>query len=478
MLCATAACDRRPDDGAVVASVIGRPGDLRLPPRYDDTLASAVLRDALGQGLVGFDETGQIEGGLAERWIVSDNGRSYIFRLGDAQWPDGKKVEAGDVATILRRRIAAGSGNPLLPYLSAIDSVVAMTPEVLEIGLNRSRPDLLKLLAHPDMAIVRRSPPGGTGPFRVTSRTTGTALLTPVPVANGAEADDAAGPLPQRDVRLFAEPAARAVARFAAKQSDLVLGGTFDDWPVVNLADVAPSNRQIDPATGLFGLAVVSREGFLATPENRGAIAQAIDRVAITALFADGWQPRENILPADLDSAAPPALPTWSATDLADRRAAARAQVAAWIADEEAGERPIVRIALPNGPGGTLLWGRLAADLIAIGVEPIRVGPEEAGDLRLVDRVAPYDGARWYLLTACGVCAPLVTDALEASRVAPTNDLRMQANAIADAALAQDNAFIMIAAPLRWSLVALRLRAWQANARAWHPLNRLRRDPN
>ena len=39
-----------------------------------------------------------------------------------------------------------------------------------------------------------------------------------------------------------------------------------------------------------------------------------------------------------------------------------------------------------------------------------------------------------------------------------------------------DAAFIPLARPFRWSLVSLRLAQWQANARAWHPLNRLRRD--
>ncbi len=39
-----------------------------------------------------------------------------------------------------------------------------------------------------------------------------------------------------------------------------------------------------------------------------------------------------------------------------------------------------------------------------------------------------------------------------------------------------DAGFIPLARPLRWSLVATRLAAWQANARAWHPLNRLRPD--
>ena len=48
----------------------------------------------------------------------------------------------------------------------------------------------------------------------------------------------------------------------------------------------------------------------------------------------------------------------------------------------------------------------------------------------------------------------------------------------ADEALAADVAFIPLARPFRWALVAQRLRAWQPNDRAWHPLNLLRRAPN
>ena len=62
--------------------------------------------------------------------------------------------------------------------------------------------------------------------------------------------------------------------------------------------------------------------------------------------------------------------------------------------------------------------------------------------------------------------------------MAPTLDDRARAIAAADTAMAADVAFIPFARPFRWSLVALRLRQWQGNARAWHPLNRLRADTN
>ena len=135
-----------------------------------------------------------------------------------------------------------------------------------------------------------------------------------------------------------------------------------------------------------------------------------------------------------------------------------------------------LRIALPSGPGATLAWGQIAASLIAIGITPERVAIGAPADLRLIDAVAPYDSARWYLATACIDCGEAAQAALESARVAPTPTARAAAIAEADRALAADVAFIPIARPLRWSLVAQRLAQWQPNARAWHPLNHLRND--
>ncbi|MDH7975509.1 ABC transporter substrate-binding protein, partial [Sphingomonas sp. AR_OL41] len=146
--------------------------------------------------------------------------------------------------------------------------------------------------------------------------------------------------------------------------------------------------------------------------------------------------------------------------------------VAAWRAAHPGDLR--LRLAVPHGPGGTLLFGLTAAGLRRIGIAADRVDWDAPADLRLIDAVAPYDGARWYLATACQLCSDEAMAALDGARDAPTMALRAQHLAEADAALAADVAYIPIAQPLRWSLVSLRLKQWQPNARAWHPLNRLR----
>lgn len=462
----------RPDDVPVVVSAIGgpaRPGD---PNRGPLDAAQAALMTATAQGLVRFDANGGIEPGLAERWIVIDGASSYIFRLREAEWPDGEPVTADDVVAVLRRAIADASRNRLKQSLDVIDEIVAMTPQVIEVRLHRPRPDLLKLFAQPELSIFRARDMGGTGPYRVVPDRGGGVLLRPVFDPTRVAEEGAEEPTPEEHVRLYGERAALAIARFVARRSDLVLGGTFRDWPIVTVAGVAPTNIRLDAAPGLFGLAVVGRDGVLAEPDGRAAIAMAIDRQALTNSVHPDWQPVETVLPGQYDSATAPAAPGWEGLSLDTRREQARAWVQGWRRSN--GTVPVVRIALPQGPGATRIWGQLAFSMASVGVRAERVGIDQPADLVLVDQVAPYDSARWFLYTACRRCSDAAATLIEAARDAPTLEARAQRIAEADAALTADSAFIPIAQPLRWSIVAMRLGSWQGNPRAWHPLNHLR----
>ena len=472
----TSACDRRPDDAPVVVSVIGNTPRLADPARRRMSESERVLTGAIAQGLVRFDGTGQVEPGLAERWIVIDNGMSYIFRLREAVWNDGKPVGAAQVVTILKRAVAANSRSPLAPYLTAIDEIVVMTPTVIEVRLKRPRPDLLKLFAQPELAIARTSPPGGSGPFRLVQRARSGVLLRPADDLSLSDDDPARALKPADEVQLIGERASLAVARFAARKSDLVTGGTFLDRPLVSVAPIAPANFRVDPAVGLFGFAIVQRTGFLSDAENRAALASAFDRPRIADTVLSGAAAVDTLLPDQLDSAMAPTIPAWSGLALADRRASARQRVTSWRAGQQP---PSLRMAMPVGPGATLLWAEVAATLMDIGITPVRVGPNDrSADLRLIDRIAPYDSARWYLNTACAPCSDAATTVLEQARVAGTLAERARAVALADREITADTPFIILARPLRWSLVALRLRGWQGNPRAWHPLNHLRNDPD
>src|SRR5262245_37309063 len=111
-----AACGSGKDQPLSIVA-IGTPSSLfekgvRLPA------AARLVRGATMEGLVGFDEQGQIVPALADRWIVTDDGLSYIFRLRDGNWPDNSPLTAQSLRTALRETIAGLRGTPLALDLS------------------------------------------------------------------------------------------------------------------------------------------------------------------------------------------------------------------------------------------------------------------------------------------------------------------------------------------------------------------------
>jgi peptide/nickel transport system substrate-binding protein len=75
------------------------------------------------------------------------------------------------------------------------------------------------------------------------------------------------------------------------------------------------------------------------------------------------------------------------------------------------------------------------------------------------------------------MCSQTVTSTLSILRRAKLEE-RPRLMAEADQSLADDQLYIPIATPLRWSLVAPRLLGFAENGVAIHPLNRLERAKN
>ncbi len=344
-----------------------------------------------------------------------------------------------------------------------------MTGQVVEIRLKTAQPDFLQLLAQPELAVFRGSPARGSGPYLVHSARDGVTRLRRV-YPEGQAPDPAL--VERDDVRIRVEPAPLAVARFAAQDISLVTGGGFNELAVARAASPTVSQFQVDPAYGLFGLAVTAESVPLADVEVRRALAMAIDRNRIVRLFGvNRWRPQLSLLPVQLDSAAPPAALEWVQLDLAARRERARAYVQGRALAE-------LRIALPPGPGARLLFAALADDWRRIGIAVRMVAPGQRADLRLIDEVAPQSSAVWYVSrVGCArglVCVAKAETALRAALDAPTIAERASGLAEADAELASAQTYIPIALPLRWSLVAPRLTGWRPSAFAIHPLRRLR----
>jgi oligopeptide transport system substrate-binding protein len=467
---ATAGCHKMQDAGPIDVSVIG-PMIGTVHAAVDEgpiDAPAAALTAATGQGLVRFDAAGQIVPGLAARWAVSDGGRSLLFRLPDLPPPGRTPIEAAAVARRLRAAIAPASRNPLKPLLGAIDEVTAVTPQVIDVELRSPRPNLLQLFAQPALAMGG----GGLGPFAIRAMRAGVASLRALPDPDADPDDGDAARVP--DIRLRGEAVARAVARFVAGRSALVLGGGFADLPIARAAALSRDALHLDPVKGLFGLAFVDTPtGFAADADNRRALAMAIDRARLAQLIGvPGWTPSPALVAPATPEVATPALPAWAAMPLEQRRGVA-AQIVA-----RHGGTPALRVAMPPGPGARALFALIADDWRRIGVAAVAVGAADPADLRLVDLVAPADVASFYLRAfACDQhvpCTAVSDQVLIAARYAPTLAERAVLLTQADALITQNTPFIAFGPPIRWSLVAARLDLYRDSPRGFHPLNELR----
>lgn len=461
------------DQATIAIDVIGNADDpfeggARLSP------AGQLVRAATAEGLVAYDEQGRVVPALADRWIVTDDGLSYIFRLRDGKWDGGADISGETGRDALMRALTDLDGTPLGVDLSAITEVRAMAGRVVEIRLSHSVPDLLDLLAQPELALMNRG--HASGPM-LGKREDVAMVLSPLsPERLGMpQTPDWADKV--HAIRLTAIPAGKAIDDFSAGKVAAVFGGRLTDYrDGQRAAGLSRSAFQVDPVSGLLGLLVTGRDGPLSDPAVREALAMAIDRDAIAAdLGVPGWTPSTRIVAASATDAPPSIGERWAGLDMGRRRAMAADRVAHLKGN---GGALVLRVAMPAGSGADLLFRHLAADFQAIGLTAQRVGPESPADLRLLDAVARYGRADWWLSQlSCDagriVCSATADAKAQAARAESDPAKRAGLLEDAEAALTLTNSFIPLGPPVRWSLVRTPLSGFALNPRGWHPLKPL-----
>mgnify|MGYP001061234899 CR=1 FL=1 len=465
-----AACGRS-GSGALEVAIIGGKGDpfetgARLSP------AAQHIRAATVEGLVSLDAEGRVIPALADRWIITDDGRSYIFRLRDGTWPDGSELSGESARDSLRRAIRRLSGTSLARDLSQIDEVRAMAGRVVEIRLKGPMPDFLQLVAQPELGLVRRNAGSGPMTLRRVEDVAVLAMISPekrgLPVVQGWQKT-------VREVRVRALPAALAINRFDEGEVDLVLNGRIESLP---LADTGPLSRgtvRLDPAVGLFGLLVARADGLLADAAGREAVSMAVDRDTLIAPFnVGGWGPTTRVVAPGLPSDLGTIGERWRALTLAQRRAAASARVAAWRG-ANGGKAAELSVEMPEGPGSDLLFSALFADMAKIGVTLRRAKPGEAASLVMIDRVARYANAQWFLNQfRCGlqraVCSSEADRLVDEAMTVAGPAERAAVLAEAEAELTQANAYIPFGPPIRFALVRAGVTGYADNQWVFHTL--------
>ncbi len=468
---ALTSCGPSDGSGPGEVAIIGTPDSLfqrgvRLSPSAQHIYA------ATSEGLVALDQAGQVVPAIAERWIVTDDGLSYIFRLRDSTWPGGDEITAADVRQRLRDAIVRVRGTSLGLDLAAVRDIRAMTGRVIEVRLIAPMPDFLRLLAQPELGFAKSG--SGAGPMAMSRSDEGASarLSALPPESRGLPAREDWEEV-ARPVAVRALPAQSAVAAFSRGDVDLVLGGTIVDFPEAEAGPLSRGTIQVDPAIGLLGLSVRRETGLLADPARREALSMAIDRAALIQSFGiGGWRESSWVVPPETYAEPPYQADRWNGASLGERREVAAARIRAWAGP---GREAVVRVALPSGPGSDLMLSRLADDWGAIGVGVRRAATGEAADLELRDTLARYGSPRWYLNQfncnlGQGLCAPRADALVRQSLTARDAAVRERLLVEAHAALVEREVYIPLGAPVRWSLVRASMRNYLANPWGFHPL--------
>ena len=136
------------------------------PQIADDSSAKIVIR-SLFEGLTRLDENNEPVPGAAERWEISEDGRTYTFYLReDALWSDETPVAARDFVFAFRRALAPETDSPTCQTLFCLKNGEAFHQgNVRETSLGVSAPDdriLVVELVSPNKDFLRLT---ATAPF-------------------------------------------------------------------------------------------------------------------------------------------------------------------------------------------------------------------------------------------------------------------------------------------------------------------------
>ncbi|MEN0040591.1 MAG: ABC transporter substrate-binding protein [Pseudomonadota bacterium] len=267
------------------------------PPHLDPTAGAPAAIDEVVyanvfEGLTRIDRNGAVQPGLAESWDVSEDGKTYTFKLrSGVKFHDGSDFTAEDAKFSLDRARAEGTENAQKALFTGIASVEVTDPMTLVVTLSSPAGNFLfnlgwgdAVMVAPESADSNKTQPVGTGPFTFDNWIKGSSLTLK---KNAEYWGDPVG-LETATFKFIPDPAAALSA---------ILAGDVDAFANFPAPEIIPQ-LQADPR---FTVVIGSTEGETILSTNnakrpfdnikvRQAIAHAIDRQAIIdgAMFGLG----------------------------------------------------------------------------------------------------------------------------------------------------------------------------------------------
>ena len=472
-----------------------RPGGDSAPPLEIDAIGPraelAIVADAVSAGLTSLDAEGRVVPGLAQSWRVFDEGRSIVFRLRPAHFADDTPIRAADMVSVLEAARAGRAGPRIRDLLAGVTRVNAPLDTVVELQLSTPQPELLELLATPQLAVRKSGRRAAVGAFLV-KREPGKAAAT-----DGTRLVRNPGYFGAETVKLNAavihgRQVEDAIARFNRGETQLVLGGGLDGLATARVTSKRGALLLETPRAGLL-LLVNYRRQPLGERNVRRALQLAINRDALaqTLFGTQAAAPLLALSAGNIAGYAPP-RPDWADLPFAARQLEAGRQLAeatrASIAPVGAPQLSFT-VAVTDSPAEDRLLSAVAADLAAVGVELklVRRTPEAHlkavrdgdFDLALLRRDTPIDSPLPFLLpNLCnrnrhGVCLPEADKLVAESWAAATRAERLSKLAAAERLWAEDGAAIGLVQPIGWSLVSRRVSGIAPNPGGTHALRHM-----
>lgn len=198
--------------------------DILLDPALATDVDSLKINQYLYEGLVILDASGNVQPGLAESWVISDDTLDYVFTLRpNIAFSDGSPMTPDNIVDNVNRWFdpkspLRGSGDYAAwkevfsgflgekdtdgRALSPVDGVQKVDLTTVIIHLNRPVPELLTLLANPAFAILKPEALSdstygnstsniiASGPYQVSSWTNDSLVLSPNPAYWGEVPQD------------------------------------------------------------------------------------------------------------------------------------------------------------------------------------------------------------------------------------------------------------------------------------------------
>jgi len=315
--------------------------------RCQEVACGNVVRD-LYEGLVTEDAHGRLIPGMAQRWTVSRDGRTWTFALRDGlRWSNGEALDAPQIAASFRRAFAPATAAPFGELFDALHNARAVQagnvpPTALGVAapdahtvvftLDRSAPlpALLTLpIAFPVYlpAVARfgtqHTRPGelvSNGAYRLAAWTPQANLV----VERNARFHAARDVTIERVRFHVTEDAAAELQRFAA--GDLHLTEVVPPQPLDALRARFGSQLRISPYLGAFWLGLnLTQPPLRDDLPLRRALALAVDRDKLTRYITGfGERPAYGIVPPGIAGYTPAAAP-WSTLTQTQRETQARA---------------------------------------------------------------------------------------------------------------------------------------------------------